>query len=47
MLSRRLFSRLPGVALIHIGQLNVFARDVLNLAGEFADLGAVLLIGWG
>ena len=21
--------------------------DVLNLAGEFTDLGAVLLIGWG
>jgi hypothetical protein len=44
MLGRRLFSRLPHVALIHIGQLNVLSRDVLNLAGGFADPGAVLLI---
>src|SRR5260370_29209744 len=46
MLGRRLFGRLAGVALIDLGHLDVFARDVLNLTGKFADLGAVLIIGW-
>src|SRR5258707_4166494 len=47
MLSPCLFGRLAGVALIDIGQLDVFAGYQLDLAGELADLSAVLLIGWG
>src|SRR5487761_1812821 len=47
MLGRRFFGRLARIALIDIGHLDMFARDVLNLADKFADLGSVLLIGWG
>lgn len=45
VLGRRLFGSLARVALIDISHLDVLARDVLNLAGKLADLGAVLIGG--
>src|SRR5260370_8833515 len=43
MLSRSLFGRLPGVALIHIGHLAVFARYELALPAELPHLRPPLL----
>jgi hypothetical protein len=45
VLGRRLFGSLAREALIDISHLDVLARDVLNLAGKLADLGAVLIGG--
>jgi hypothetical protein len=38
------FSSLSGVALVHIGQLDVPFRDLPHLPGQFADLCAILLV---
>ena len=42
----RFFRRLACVTLIHVSQFDIFLRDLLHLPGQFADLGAILLIGW-
>jgi hypothetical protein len=35
---------LPGLALVHIGQLHVLTGDRLHRAGQFLDLRALLLV---
>jgi hypothetical protein len=45
MLGCRCFGRRSGVALVHIGQLDILFCNLLHLPGQFADLCAILLVG--